>query len=108
MGNTFKTAFLLTAMTLLLMMLGRAFGGPNGMVWALGLAVVMNFVAYFYSDKLALAAYRAQPATREQLPQVYDIVERLTQAAREWGGGSAVPDDVTFVVVKVVGDGART
>ncbi|HSA92916.1 MAG TPA: zinc metalloprotease HtpX [Terriglobales bacterium] len=79
MGNTFKTAFLLTAMTLLLMMLGRAFGGPNGMVWALGLAVVMNFVAYFYSDKLALAAYRAQPATREQLPQVYDTVERLTQ-----------------------------
>ena len=66
-------------MTLLLMMLGRAFGGPNGMVWALGLAVVMNFVAYFFSDKLALAAYRAQPATREQLPQVYDIVERLTQ-----------------------------
>jgi heat shock protein HtpX len=79
MGNTFKTAFLLTAMTLLLMMLGRAFGGPNGMVWALGIAVVMNFVAYFYSDKLALAAYRAQPATREQLPQVYDTVERLTQ-----------------------------
>lgn len=79
MGNTFKTAFLLTAMTLLLVSLGRAFGGQSGMVLALGLAVVMNFVAYFFSDKLALAAYRAQPVTREQLPQVYDIVERLTQ-----------------------------
>ncbi|HXE89843.1 MAG TPA: zinc metalloprotease HtpX [Terriglobales bacterium] len=66
-------------MTLLLVSLGRAFGGQSGMVLALGLAVVMNFVAYFFSDKLALAAYRAQPVTREQLPQVYDIVERLTQ-----------------------------
>ena len=67
MGNTFKTAFLLTALTLLLMMLGRAFGGQNGMVIALALAVLMNFVAYFFSDKIALATYRAQPATREQL-----------------------------------------
>jgi len=39
----------------------------------------MNFVSYFYSDKLALAAYRAQPVTREQLPRAYQIVERLTQ-----------------------------
>jgi heat shock protein HtpX len=79
MGNTFKTAFLLTAMTLLLLMIGRAFGGQNGMAIALALAVVMNFVAYFFSDKIALATYRAQPATREQLPRVYAVVERLTQ-----------------------------
>jgi heat shock protein HtpX len=79
MGNTFKTAFLLTAMTLLLLMIGRAFGGQNGMAIALALAVVMNFIAYFFSDKIALATYRAQPATREQLPRVYAVVERLTQ-----------------------------
>jgi len=79
MGNTFKTAFLLTALTLLLMMIGRAFGGQNGMAIALVFAVVMNFVAYFYSDKIALATYRAQPVTREQLPRVYGVVERLTQ-----------------------------
>lgn len=79
MGNTFKTAFLLTALTLLLMMIGRAFGGQNGMTIALALAVVMNFVAYFFSDKIALATYRAQPVTREQLPRVYAVVERLTQ-----------------------------
>jgi len=79
MGNTFKTAFLLTALTLLLMMIGRAFGGQNGMAMALVFAVVMNFVAYFYSDKIALATYRAQPVTREQLPRVYGVVERLTQ-----------------------------
>jgi heat shock protein HtpX len=79
MGNLFKTAVLLTAMTLLLVLLGGAFGGQRGMAFALVIAAVMNFVSYFYSDKLALAAYRAQPATREQLPGVYQIVERLTQ-----------------------------
>src|ERR1700689_3545072 len=79
MGNTFKTAFLLTLLTLLLMFIGRAFGGQNGMLLALGLAAVMNFISYFYSDKIALAMYRAQPVTREQLPRAYAAVERLTQ-----------------------------
>jgi heat shock protein HtpX len=79
MGNTFKTAFLLTALTLLLMFVGRWFGGQNGMLLALALAAVLNFVSYFYSDKIALAMYRAQPVTREQLPRAYEIVERLTQ-----------------------------
>jgi len=79
MGNTFKTAFLLTALTLLLLFLGRVFGGQNGMIIALVIAAVMNFVSYFFSDKLALAAYRAKPVSREELPRVYNIVERLTQ-----------------------------
>jgi heat shock protein HtpX len=79
MGNTFKTAFLLTALTLLLMFFGRYFGGENGMLLALAFAAVMNFVAYFFSDKIALSIYRAQPVTREQLPRAYEIVERLTQ-----------------------------
>src|SRR5205807_9467055 len=79
MGNTFKTAFLLTALTLLLMAIGRAFGGQNGMFIALAFAVVMNFVSYFYSDKIALSMYRAQPASREDLPRVYAVVERLSQ-----------------------------
>jgi heat shock protein HtpX len=79
MGNLFKTAFLLTAMTLLLMFLGRYFGGQNGMFLALAFAVVMNFSAYFFSDRIALATYRAQPVTREQLPRAYAAVERLTQ-----------------------------
>ena len=79
MGNTFKTAFLLTAMTLLLMLIGRAFGGQNGMLIALIFAGIMNFISYFFSDKIALAMYRAQPVTREDLPRVYNIVERLAQ-----------------------------
>lgn len=79
MGNTFKTAFLLTALTLLLMFVGRIFGGQNGMLIALVFAAVLNFVSYFFSDKIALAMYRAKPVTREELPRAYQIVERLTQ-----------------------------
>ena len=79
MGNTFKTAFFLTALTLLLMVVGRVLGGQNGMLLALGIAAVTNFVAYFFSDKIALRTYRAQPVTREQLPRVYSVVERMTQ-----------------------------
>src|SRR5258707_15106198 len=79
MGNTFKTALLLTSLTLLLMFVGRVFGGQNGTLLTLGLAALLNFVSYFYSDKLALMAYRAQPVTREELPRAYQIVERLTQ-----------------------------
>src|SRR5437868_801127 len=79
MGNTFKTAFLLTALTLLLMFVGRIFGGQNGMLIALIFAAVLNFVSYFFSDKIALATYRARPVTREELPRVYQVVERLSQ-----------------------------
>src|SRR6202451_4041274 len=79
MGNTFKTALLLTALTLFLLFMGQVFGGQRGMVMAFGLAIVMNFVSYFFSDKIALKMYRAQPVTREQLPRAYSVVERLTQ-----------------------------
>src|SRR5580698_9073903 len=77
--NTFKTALLLTALTLCLVLLGQHFGGRNGMILAFVFAAGMNFFSYFYSDKLAPAMYRAQPATREQLPRVYQVVERMTQ-----------------------------
>jgi heat shock protein HtpX len=75
--NTFKTAFLLTALTLFLIFIGGHFGGRNGMILAFIVAAGMNFFSYFYSDKLALSMYRAQPVTREQLPRVYQIVERI-------------------------------
>src|ERR1700761_4449264 len=79
MGNTFKTALLLTALTLFLLFMGQVFGGERGLVLAFGLAIVMNFASYFFSDKIALAMYRAQPVSREQLPRAYEVVERLTQ-----------------------------
>jgi heat shock protein HtpX len=77
--NTFKTALLLTSLTLFLIFVGQYFGGRNGMVIAFAIAVAMNFFSYFYSDKLALSMYRAQPVTREQLPRVYSVVEQMTQ-----------------------------
>jgi heat shock protein HtpX len=77
--NTLKTTLLLTTLTLFLLFLGQYFGGRNGMLIALAIAVCMNFFSYFYSDKLALSMYRAQPVTREQLPRVYSVVEQMTQ-----------------------------
>lgn len=79
MENTFKTAFLLTALTLLLIFVGDRLAGQRGAVLFFIIAAVMNFVSYFFSDKIALMAYRAQAVTREQLPRVYNVVERLTQ-----------------------------
>ena len=76
--NTFKSTLLLVAMTLLLLFFGEHFGGQNGMAIALAVAVAMNFTTYFFSDKIALKMYRAQPVTREQLPRAFAVVERLT------------------------------
>ncbi len=75
--NTLKTAGLLTAMTLILVLIGSHWG-ENGAILAFVIAAAMNFFSYFYSDKLALAMYRAQPVTREQLPRAYEVVERMT------------------------------
>jgi heat shock protein HtpX len=79
MTNALKTALLLGLMTGLILVVGDVVGGQNGMIIALVFAGVMNFVSYFFSDKIALAMYRAQPVTREQLPRAYEVVERLTQ-----------------------------
>jgi heat shock protein HtpX len=66
-------------MTLFMLAIGQYFGGQRGMIMALIFAGIMNFVSYFFSDKIALAIYGAKPVTREQAPRVYGIVERLTQ-----------------------------
>jgi heat shock protein HtpX len=76
--NTFKSTLLLVVLTLFLLFLGEHFGGRNGMVLAFLLSVAFNFGTYFFSDKIALKMYNAQPATREQLPRAYAAVERLT------------------------------
>jgi heat shock protein HtpX len=76
--NGLKTALLLTLMTLLALGIGNYFGGQTGMFYAFIFAGLMNFVSYFFSDKIALAMYRAQPVTRDQLPRVYQVVERLS------------------------------
>jgi heat shock protein HtpX len=76
--NTFKSTLLLVTLTLFLILIGEYFGGRNGMVLAFLLSVVFNFGTYFFSDKIALRMYNAQPVTREELPRAYAAVERLT------------------------------
>jgi heat shock protein HtpX len=76
--NTFKSTLLLVTLTVFLILIGDRVGGRNGMMLAFAISVVFNFVTYFYSDKLALKMYNAQPATRDQLPRAYAAVERLT------------------------------
>jgi len=76
-----RTTFLLTALTLVLITVGAYFGGRNGMTMALVLAAVGNAFAYFFSDKIALWSSGAQPVTREQLPRLYEVMERLAAKA---------------------------
>ena len=79
--NGLKTTFLMALMTVLLVVIGQLIGGRSGALIALAVAAVMNFIAYWSSDKIALARYRAQEVTRDQAPRLYEIVERLTARA---------------------------
>jgi heat shock protein HtpX len=79
--NALKTAFLLGLLSALIVAMGGLFGGPNGMYIALGIAALMNFFSYWFSDRIVLALHRAQPVGREQAPELYEILERLTARA---------------------------
>jgi heat shock protein HtpX len=79
--KTLKTAFLLTALTLLLLFAGQIIAGQRGMTIALVFAIVMNGTAYFFSDKIALMSSGAQPISREQSPRLYAVMERLAAKA---------------------------
>ncbi|MFQ5579136.1 MAG: zinc metalloprotease HtpX [Nitrospiria bacterium] len=79
--NTMKTTFLLTLMTLLMIFAGQALGGQGGAIFAFILALVMNGVSYWYSDKIVLKMYRAQPVTEAEAPMVYGIVADLAMRA---------------------------
>jgi heat shock protein HtpX len=79
--RTLKTAFLLTALTILLLFIGQAFGGRQGMTIALGFAILMNGIAYFFSDKIALKSAGAVPISREESPRLYQVMERLAAKA---------------------------
>src|SRR5260370_36502832 len=76
-----RTTFLLTALTLVLITVGAYFGGRNGMTMALIVAVIGNAFAYFFSDKIALWSSGAQPVSREQVPRLYEVMERLAVKA---------------------------
>lgn len=76
-----KTGVLLIGLSVLLVLIGGAIGGQNGLKIALGIAVLMNGVSYFFSDKIALKSSGAQPVSREQVPRLYAVMERLAAKA---------------------------
>lgn len=79
--NQLKTTIFLALLTALLVFLGGAMGGKTGMVMALGLAGIMNFLAYWYSDKIVLSMYGAQEVGPAEAPELYGIVQELAQRA---------------------------
>lgn len=79
--NGIKTVFLMSLMMALFLLVGYAIGGKSGMTIAFVFSLVMNFGSYWFSDKIVLKMYRAQPITREQSPKFYDMVENLAQNA---------------------------
>src|SRR5271154_7216788 len=86
-----RTTFILTVLTFFLMVVGARFGGGNGMTIALGIAICTNAFAYFFSDKIALMSSGAQPVTRQQLPRLYAVMERL-------GGKANLPMPKLYVI----------
>jgi len=77
--NSLKTVLLLGLLSGILVVGGGALMGRNGLYFGLAIAAVMNFASYFFSDKIALASYRAQPVTPEQNPEIYQRVAPIVQ-----------------------------
>ena len=91
MSNQLKTVLLLGALTAILIFFGNAIGGSEGMKVALVMAAIMNFVSYWFSDRMVLSMYAAQEVSPQQAPELHDMVGDL---AREAG----VPMPRLFVI----------
>src|SRR5512140_3595187 len=79
--NGVKTFLLLAALTALILAIGQMLGGRGGMLLALIFAAVMNLGSYWFSDKIVLAMYHAQPVTEAEAPELYRVVAELAQRA---------------------------
>ncbi len=79
--NFFKTTFLLTLLTLLLVGFGQMLGGQQGMMVALMFSLAMNLGAYWFSDKMVLSFYRAQPLSEQDAPEVHALLQEICSAA---------------------------
>jgi len=81
MGSRIRTTILLAVLTAVIMWVGKMIGGTGGMLIALLIAGGFNFYAYWYSDKMVLKMYRARPVTGSEAPDLYHLVEALSQKA---------------------------
>ncbi len=81
MGNMFKTFILLAGLTVLLLLIGQALGGRQGLYFALFMALIINFIGYWFSDKIALAMSGAQEVSISEAPDLHQMVEKLAVQA---------------------------
>lgn len=79
--NALRTGMLLTALTLLFVFVGQLVGGRNGAMYAFIFAVIINFGAYWFSDKLVLIMYKAQPISPNEAPRLYSMVQEIASSA---------------------------
>ena len=79
--NGIKTTLLMVTLTLMLIAIGGILGGKTGMTVAFIIAFGMNFISYWFSDKIVLKMYRAQPVSQSDSPELYGMVRRLEQKA---------------------------
>lgn len=79
--NTLKSLILLVALSAILMWIGGALGGKQGLIIAFGFAMIMNFASYWWSDKIVLSLYRAKEVSQEDAPELYGIVHELSSRA---------------------------
>lgn len=76
--NTFRTTLLMLSLIMLFVLVGNLIGGQEGMLWAFFMALIMNGIAFWFSDKIVLAMYRAKQIKEEEYPQIFKIVRELT------------------------------
>jgi heat shock protein HtpX len=81
MANMFKTFILLAGLTVLLLLIGQALGGRQGLYFALFMALILNFITYWFSDKIALAMSGAQEVSINEAPDLHQMVEKLAVQA---------------------------
>lgn len=81
MSSTLKTAFLLAVLTLVFVFIGRLIGGTTGMTIAFGIAIVINFISYWYSDRIVLAMYGAKEVSPGEAPGLHHMVRNVAMQA---------------------------
>lgn len=79
--NNFKTWMLMSALMVILVFLGQLIGGSQGMIIFFAFGLIMNFVSYFYSDKIAVAMTRSKKAEESQVPELFTVIRNLSQRA---------------------------
>jgi heat shock protein HtpX len=79
--NQFKTFFLMLILTVLLVLVGSVIGGRNGAIYFFIFAALINFVTYWFSDKIVLRMYRAKEVSQSEAPELYQVIGELTNKA---------------------------